>query len=285
MTNLRIDPISRDDIVEYLSNESDFSFELSALMYLSDAGYLCAHSGTFHDPVTHKLRQFDIRAKKMVESNDAQTLVLRLAVECKNIRENYPVLVQCMPRHSDESYLDVLWRDTLIGSSMSSRHGMRLWGEQSPYRIGEHVGKSLCQVGRKTDLSFIDSDAAVYEKFSQALHSSYDLLQQSFWADDAWGRNKTVSIVVPVLVVPDGRLWKVDYDGLGQLSGEPQQTDHISFYVGQDWAVGNENEALFSTRYCCSHLELISISHLVMCMETFLARGDITLESIVAATK
>ena len=58
--------IDDTDLAEYLATQSGFAFELQCLQRLHTLGYQCQHGGSYSDPVTRKIRQFDIRARKSV---------------------------------------------------------------------------------------------------------------------------------------------------------------------------------------------------------------------------
>ena len=82
MPKLKNDAISEIDLIEYLDSSSDFSFELSVLKMLRESNIGCEYGGLYEDPVTGKSREFDIRATKTISNYR-----VRLAVECKNIRD------------------------------------------------------------------------------------------------------------------------------------------------------------------------------------------------------
>jgi hypothetical protein len=98
MAKLKNDKILAKDLSEYLNSYSDFSFELAVLKMLRASDIDCEHGGHYEDPVTNKSREFDIRAIKTI-----QQYRVRMAIECKNIRENFPILISCIPRHEQES--------------------------------------------------------------------------------------------------------------------------------------------------------------------------------------
>ena len=87
MAKLLPDPITANDMSEYLKT-SDFQLELD--VFHSLARYIQpSHGGTYTDPVTKKDRQYDIRAE-FVHRN----CYLKLAIECKNLKPNFPLLDQ-----------------------------------------------------------------------------------------------------------------------------------------------------------------------------------------------
>lgn len=102
MVKLLDQRIEKDDIEEYLNSYSDFSFEVKVLKNFISLGFDCEHSGTYEDPITKKTREFDIRAWKIFNINENTTFRLGIAVECKNIRKNFPLVVHCMPRTESE---------------------------------------------------------------------------------------------------------------------------------------------------------------------------------------
>jgi hypothetical protein len=154
MAKLKSDPIGQADLLAYLASQSDFSFELQVLKALRDTGLACEHGGTYDDPTTNKPRQFDIRATKNIGRR-----FLRLAVECKNLRTNYPLLAFCVPRRTEEAYHEII---RSVTSSMASRLAGRqmpgaiipvswnipMQGAKSIYKPGDPVGKACAQVGR-----------------------------------------------------------------------------------------------------------------------------------------
>lgn len=105
MAQLKSNPITQSDIEEYLAGQADFSFELRVLKELVDLGLICSHSGTYDDPITGKSREFDIRALLL---DQEKYLRVHLSVECKNIRENFPMIVHCLKRKENESYNELV---------------------------------------------------------------------------------------------------------------------------------------------------------------------------------
>ena len=62
MAKLKDDPITAKDLADFATTSSDFGFEMQVLARLRAEGFSCSHSGTYRDPVTDKIRQFDVRA-------------------------------------------------------------------------------------------------------------------------------------------------------------------------------------------------------------------------------
>src|SRR5437763_15331085 len=89
--------ISCSDNSEYLKSQDDFAFELEILRSCQVGGFEVRHGGAYQDPVTRKDRQFDIR---LMHHKDRS--VVKLAIECKNLKPNFPLLVSRIPRLLEE---------------------------------------------------------------------------------------------------------------------------------------------------------------------------------------
>lgn len=263
MPKLKSDPIQKNDIVEYLDSCSDFSFELSVLKMLRENDIRCEHGGLYEDPVTGKSREFDIRAIKTISNYR-----IRLAIECKNIRENFPVLVSCMPRHEEESYHQI----AMVGEPKSSgplslppinqsrAKGISLRNEYSIYKINEPVGKSTAQVGRGMDGAIFANDGELYDKWSQSLSSSADLVSRTYWdGHEKDDEDFYFSAVFPIIVIPNGRLWVVNYDDDGNRIQEPCISNHCSSFVDKDYEMGTK---ISGTRMWISHIEIMTFDGL-----------------------
>jgi hypothetical protein len=62
--------------------------------------------------------------------------------------------------------------------------------------------------------------------------------------------------VVPVLAVPTGLLWQVDYDADGSITAKPRQVDRARFFIKHSWeTVGPYGEPL---SYQLSHVEVVT---------------------------
>lgn len=254
MAKLKTDPIGESDLTEYLESTSDFAFEIKCLKELRRIGYQAQHGGTYFDPITRKPRQFDIRARK---SGRAQQVLL--AVECKNLKPWFPLLVMCTPRSSQESFHEIVVSEPLQSDAMkafvaggdpTTFHTHRAGVNDSVYARNKPVGRSVAQVGRD-EKTFVSNDAEVYDKWSQAIASSHNLEEEAIRA--AQSNHRTYyTIVLPVLVVPDGTLWQVAFDENGDVAECPNVAKHCSYLVNYRLPFGTT----------LSHLEIITFSGL-----------------------
>lgn len=253
--------ISEPELIDYLDSTSDFAFELRCLEKLTTLRFQCDHGGSYSDPVSKKTRQFDIRAYK------SQGLMnVRCAVECKNLRHNFPLLIMCMPRLFKESYHEVIVsypkeyvkQHTWQGSAFADTcKACRIRSSQSVYTDGDFVGKSCAQVGVATDGSIVARDNDVYDKWSQALASA-DQLAYDSGEEGPRRKNISFSLTLPMVVVPDGTLWQVNYKSDGTRQNKPVQTNRCSFFVDQQYSIGDMQNKTFTI----SHLEFITLTGL-----------------------
>jgi hypothetical protein len=259
MAKLKPDPIQKSDLVEYLESYSDFSFELSVLKMLRENGLQCKHSGLYEDPVTGKSRQFDIRAIRTINQKR-----VRLAVECKNLRDNFPVLISCIPRHESESYHQVAivsepeWTGIHGGVLASRAKIVSIRGKYSIYKPNDLVGKSTVQVGRTLEGTISANDTELYDKWSQCLSSSADLVSEIYW-DGQKDKSLYFSLMIPIVVVPNGRLWSVAYNDDGIGIAEPSETNRCSCFIGKDYKMGTK---FAGTTILISHLEIMTFDGL-----------------------
>lgn len=291
MAKLKSDQIEQVDLLEYLNSYSDFSFELGVLKMLRERGLECEHGGHYEDPITNKSREFDIRARKSIKQ-----WRIRAAIECKNIRENFPILISCVPRHEQEAYHQVAIASEPISDSPISALSIRqsraktlsIRGQHSMYKLLEPVGKSTVQVGRATDNTISANDSELYEKWGQCLSSIKDLVDSVYWDG---GRKDTgdsiLSAVFPFVVVPNGRLWMVSYDENGNRVCDPTPTDRCSCFINKDYEMGTK---MASARMWLSHVEIVTFDGLRSFVDRYLATEEgmaevFPMEGIISAYK
>jgi hypothetical protein len=242
---------------EFVNSDSDFAFEMRVLAQLRGLGFECAHSGTYRDPVRDKIRQFDIRAVK-----HQGNFTLALAVECKNLRPNYPLLLSAVPRTEPESFHDLSVRLNR-GTTGSIRSVM---GDKSAYRPGEMVAKKTDQVGRDTSGALASNDQATFDKVSQAVNSCRDLVQEYLSKSSP----PLVRAIVPLLVLPPGLLWQVDYSADGNLVTGPRQVGHAGLFLNSAWTVDLVG---WKPSYRLSHIDLVTLDAQPETVTTYFGAG------------
>ena len=237
-------PIGVADLSEYLKSDDAFAFELEILRScLKEGGFNVEHGGAYRDPVTGKDRQFDIRLSISKERS-----VVRLAVECKNLKANFPLMVSRVPRRQEENFHDIVISvRPLPGNPAMGKTSrvVRAHGTSVVFEEKKPVVKSTTQVGRTRNGDLVSDDSEVYEKWSQAIGSAFDLVRS---AGRDWGLvhdNAAATVIFPVLVVPDKTLWTVDYEANGKQLGNPRELDYCELYLGKTFA---------DLQYTASHL-------------------------------
>jgi hypothetical protein len=241
MAKLKSDPIGVADLTKYLETESDFDFELRVLHSLRDFGVDCEHGGHYEDPVTKKSREFDIRLR--VKDGNFH---LFAAIECKNLRPNFPLLISCVPRTPDEAWHFVAEKR----SAWMKSHCIT--GDNSRYAPRGVVGKSTAQVGVTQTGDLAANDFEVYEKWGQCLASLYGMVGSISGLPEG-----SVSMAMPILVIPDERLWRVRYKKDGSRIGDPEQVNQCSVYAG-----GFEIPFDSGSRFRVSHVEIMTFEGL-----------------------
>lgn len=241
------DKISKNDIIEYINNESSFAFERKVMSMVIQKGFNVDYSGTYIDPITSKPREFDIRASMIYDYPRCG-----LSIECKNIKESYPVVISTLPRLPRESWHSVYYINTHEHGSPTISiqvHGNNK--RQSFYTPGEPVGKQIVQIGKNTDGNFSSSSSELYSKWEQAFSSLHELGLNIFLK-----QKKSIGILIPIVVVPDNTLWTANFDMLGTRISDPTQVERCSFYMKRSIDIHEFQ------KYDVSHLEFFTFSGL-----------------------
>lgn len=257
MAKLKEDATTARDLEQFVATDSDFAFEMKVLAQLRNLEFDCEHSGTYRDPVSDKIRQFDIRAQR--KRNKYR---LALAVECKNLRVNNPLLLSAVPRTATESFHDVLvFRPSAM---VPFARVDRITGDRSAYRRGEMVGKKTDQVGIDTSGALVSDDSTTFDKLNQAVNSCRDLVHDL-------ARNTIapqVRVILPVLVVPTGLLWQVDYAADGKILSSPRNVDAATLFINHSWTVDGGPGGPIS--YSLSHIEFVTLGALPSAVQTWM---------------
>lgn len=273
MAKLKDDAIKMKDLKEYLKSYAGFNFELSILKLLKEKGLECVHGGLYEDPITGKNREFDIRATRTINNYR-----VKIAAECKYIRENYPILVSCVPRLEQESFHEVAilrepeHKPDIIYEPRAIIETIK--GMDSIYKPNEFVGKRITQVGReKNDGTIVASNDELFDKWSQCLSSANDLVKRIYLQDKDTKSSIFFSTVIPILVVPNERLWIVNYDFDGGIVSDPKLAERCSYFVDKGYITDAEatimgQEVRHEIRI--SHIEIMTQKGLENFINTYL---------------
>ncbi len=261
--------ITAADIGEYLASTDDFAFEREVYSVAKGLRFQAQHAALYVDPVTGKPRQFDVRAAISSGQNE-----VALAIECKSLTVDFPLLVSCVPRERNESFHEFLYRDSVVGAGSSYTRVQTLSRGSLPciYQAGQGVGKSVRQVRRdkkgKNAGRMVSGDE-VFDKWTQSLASIGEMVESGAQELAAPRTQQPVQRIAffPVLVVPDNTLWIADYSSRGDLRQAPFQSPEITFYLERKYRLTRE-QAWFSV----THLHIFTRTALGQWLEN-IARG------------
>ena len=263
--------IAADHIVQYLDSRDDFDLELFAYRSLKESGWEAHLGGTYVDPYTMKPRQYDVRGRKQFSHRRD----LNVAVECKSLSTEFPLIVSRMPRADGDTGHDIVrrWKRVEVGDMMFSVE------HSDPnhlllYPRGEMVGKATTQIRwAENHKRLIASDAEGYEKWSQALASAIELVEwaATYPTDTA---DPTFAFVMPVLLVNTGTLWVVDYNEDGKR-GLPAQVDEPLLYVDRQHQI---NGRYGKATYGLSHLHIYTRNGFISMLRNYSSPTGLMLE-------
>jgi hypothetical protein len=231
-----------DQIIQSLAAESDFGFEMRVgqeLRSLPPESFRQHES--YHDPKNPKGptdRTFDFQVIYAFEH-----WRLQMAVECKNIHEDAPYVVCGHKRRVEESLHDVICTGYNMARSPTARIA-RVKPHSELYPVldvggkDSFVGKSVFrpkppEKPKPTEalqgFTVLRDDG--YDRWNQALASAAFMSSRAPWHPGPAGSNPILALVLPVYVVPDSALWRLEFDGDGGVVGAPSKTDHVTLFV------------------------------------------------------
>jgi hypothetical protein len=259
-----VNALSPAELREVLEKEDDFGHELRVGRVLrSHSSAAIQHGGTYTDPVTAKPRQFDYRfwfAKK----NER----LSLAVECKNISAIAPLIISGTTRSHNESFHDLVesrqgtFNEGGFTFSGLSSLTWRVKVANAFYPEGQFVGKSLLRIQADKKTSTRSGESEIYDKWAQALSSAVELASSATALAKHLSAERTLSAVLPVIVVPNEMLWRAVYDSNGAMRSDPERIEDCTFFVGREIEIGGEKGTPFYQKFIFSHVHFFTVQGL-----------------------
>ena len=258
-------PISPSDIKNLVLKEDDFGHEMRVGKLIRNIPNInTQHGGTYIDSVSGKPRQFDFRCS--LQKNSAE---INLAVECKNLNTSAPLVVCGTKRQKDEAFHDLIGWPGSVGRSVAYTSRpipttFRAIEEFAFYRPNKFVGKTLVRMKPNPNPSktlpdpFVSiSDSDIYDKWAQALSSSIGLIKSVHERAVNHRGSEFRAAILPVLVVPDDSLWKVDYDENGSVNGQPEQVNSCELFIDRLIKISAED---FPHPFIFSHIHFFTIT-------------------------
>lgn len=239
--------VSPQDVISFMRTRSDFAFEMLVTSHVMTVAHRVEHGGSYDDPLTAKVRQFDIRAK--FEDSDRTVM---LAIECKNYDQGH-LVVSTVPRRPVESWMHVM--DPSPKAGVIHLPNPRALSPSPLYPVDGPVGKATDYVQRARNGEDLESrDAETFDRCGQALSSAHAM------SADVLGRSRRGRFVLAMLVVPDGKLWSAGYSPFGERLGDATQVDHVSLYADRIWAFPTPIGG--NVTFGVSHLDIVTVGHL-----------------------
>jgi hypothetical protein len=265
--------IKPEDVKRVIEDEDDFGHEMRVGRVLNHMAYEATkdpfngtdleppdHGGTYTDSITSKPRQFDYRCRIIRRTPMQRVTCALLAIECKNLHESAPLVVCGRPRTAGEAYYSFI-ESHLDDSGRCLSSATRRVETFQLYGAGKFVGKSLVRVREKNGKLETDTNADVYDRWAQAVASSVELAEAArSFANDMW--RHFASLVLPVVVVPDGALWRVAYDNKGRIAEAPAAVEECEFFVGRKLKFGRQPFVL-------THIHFVTVCGLEVLLDRF----------------
>ena len=67
-------------------------------------------------------------------------------------------------------------------------------------------------------------------------------------------------VFLPLIVVPDGTLWQINYSAEGQRAGDPKQVDSVNFWIDVEYLIKHDSRSEY---YNISHLHFLTKKGLI----------------------
>jgi len=207
-----------------------------------------SHGETYTDPVTGKARQYDFRTQ--ISHGQYRERNISLAIECKNLNPELPLVICGRERTEKESY------HLCISTDGEKSQLMKVRGANSLYKPGTFVGKSILRLRSKDKKLCSEGDSEIYDRYSQALASSRDLILAAFQKR----AEPSYSFILPLVVVPDDSLWIAEYDDNGKPN-EPKKINCCDYFVAYKTNVG--------IAFVLTHVRFVTMTGLSDLLATF----------------
>jgi hypothetical protein len=219
------------------------------------------HGGGYRDPHTKKIREFDFRW--IFPQGET---VLSLAIECKGVALERPVIISGSKREPREA------RHALVESRKGGTFTTipyfdgaaagvirNLPADVSIYPSGNFVGRNILQLrpGQKPGNYIAARDSEIYDKWFQALASAFDLVNEALRYAERFATPHVFTLVLPIVVLPDDTLWQAEYAENGDLLGDPVRVDQCELYIGRSITPPHEAGDITSP-YTFSHLHFFT---------------------------
>jgi hypothetical protein len=207
----------------------------------------------------------------------SEGFAVNLAVECKNINIENPVVISGIkrtPRESFHHFVESRKGGKFMSDKFSAYYDVTSMGvvrrtvePSNIYSPNCFVGKSIVRIERSETgkppnviVRYTSSkDQEIYDRWSQALASATDLVLEARHYAAKYDVPHTFTVVLPVLVVPNRALWSAEYDENGRLTGAPAEVEQCELFVSREIDVPQEFAELPPSIFIFSHIHFFTI--------------------------
>lgn len=224
--------------------------------------FSCKHSGSYIDPITNKIRQFDLQFEKHFNN-----FHIFFAIECKNINEKFPLLISQTLRKKHESYHEILKSKYLNRSgtkinlsdfenvSENKTSAVKVYRNNIIYQENKYVGKSVTQLYIDENGDSTSKNEEVYEKWIQVFGQANGLVNKAANIYRTNNKDNNYSAIFPILIIPNERLWVVNYNLDGNIKDGPKKeiSSEIFYELESKFKDEYEDDFIFS------HLHIFTI--------------------------
>lgn len=230
-------------IIKALAQRNDsFGFEMRIGRLIANCCDMQPrHGAMYTDPRTGVVRQFDYQ----ITLQQNQRKFVHVAIECKNLFKSAPAVLCGHLRTRTESFHDI----ALIGSrthveensvqAVSVGGIARVSYASELFPTGSFVGKSVfCpqppaaeKRGAEAPLFgySLGRDSEMHDRWNQAVSSAFDMVGHA-WQMARQSNETRCHLPLPIVVVPNGALWALEYDANGSIASEPLQVDRAELF-------------------------------------------------------
>lgn len=198
---------------------------------------------------------------------------ISLAIECKNLHNSSPLVICGRGRTPDEAYhcyVETQYQNGHLFPRPKKVHNSQFYSKHA------FVGKSLARLKQDKGKLYTEPQQDIYDRWSQAVTSAKELGRQSctHFKDNKQGSQSTFAL--PVVVPPDGLLWKVAYDRSGRITGHPERVDEGTLFITSQFEV-NPGQVCVLT-----HIHFVTLKGFSLLLQRFLEDPDASQYQIFA---
>jgi len=118
------------------------------------------------------------------------------------------------------------------------------------------VGKVVTQVGITKTNELTGDDSDTFERISQAINSEEELVIEALLKASP----PFIRVVVPVLVVPTGALFQIDFNAAGDIHKHAHSVEEATLFMDHAWSTNKGIEGRLY--YAMSHLHIVTFDAL-----------------------